>query len=175
MAPGESLSSIAAANGLTPGELAAHNGLSADSQLIMGDELEIPAADGAAVAGTAPPVPWVVAVHHPSATPYLADQAAAAWEAMRQESLREYGTDLYPLGPLSGYRTYAQQARLYQRWRQGKGNLAAPPGTSVHELGTALDLATPEMRWVVDEIGARFGWRKVEAPDEWWHINYVGG
>ena len=57
---------------------------------------------------------------------------------------------------------------------KGEGPVAAPPGTSAHELGTAVDLATPEMRHVVDLIGARFGWEKVEAPTEWWHINYVG-
>lgn len=169
--PGESLTSIASANGLTPAELAAHNGLAADARLVAGRELEIPDPG----AGAGPPVPWVVAVHHPSETPYLAEQAAAEWEALRQESLRRYGIDLYPVGALSGYRTYAQQAHLYRLWRKGDGNLAAAPGTSVHELGTAVDLATPEMRWVVDEIGARFGWRKIEAPREWWHVNYVGG
>ena len=30
------------------------------------------------------------------------------------------------------------------------------------------------MRTVVDQIGANYGWAKIEAPDEWWHINYVG-
>ena len=30
------------------------------------------------------------------------------------------------------------------------------------------------MRTVVDQIGANYGWAKTEAPDEWWHINYVG-
>ncbi len=42
------------------------------------------------------------------------------------------------------------------------------PGTSAHELGTAVDLATPEDADVVDLIGARFGWEKVEPPIEWW-------
>ena len=29
----------------------------------------------------------------------------------------------------SGYRTYAEQASLYQQYLNGTGNLAAPPGT----------------------------------------------
>jgi hypothetical protein len=39
----------------------------------------------------------------------------------------------------SGYRTYAQQAALYQRYLHG-GPLAAKPGTSSHELGQAVDV-----------------------------------
>jgi hypothetical protein len=31
------------------------------------------------------------------------------------------------------------------------------------------------MRWVVDQIGNAFGWAKVTAEDEWWHVTYVGG
>jgi hypothetical protein len=30
------------------------------------------------------------------------------------------------------------------------------------------------MRQVVDEIGANYGWSKVHAPGEWWHVDYVG-
>ena len=48
------------------------------------------------------------------------------------------------------------------------------PGTSSHEYGSALDLADPSMRTVVDQIGAKYGWAKTEAPSEWWHVNYVG-
>jgi len=93
---------------------------------------------------------------------------------MRQESLRLYGVDLYPDGTLSGYRSYAQQLYLYNLYLSGQGSLAAVPGTSVHEYGTAIDLAAPSMRTVVDQIGANYGWAKTEAPDEWWHVNYVG-
>jgi LAS superfamily LD-carboxypeptidase LdcB len=105
---------------------------------------------------------------------YLASNAAAAWEAMRQASLELYGTDLYPDGTLSGYRSYAQQLYLYNLYLSGQGNLAAVPGTSSHEYGIALDLAEPYMRTIVDQIGGSYGWAKTEAPDEWWHINYVG-
>ena len=93
---------------------------------------------------------------------------------MRQESLRLYGIDLYPAGPLSAYRSYAQQLYLYDLYVAGQGNLAALPGTSSHEYGTALDLADPSMRTVIDQIGASYGWAKTEAPQEWWHVSYVG-
>ena len=35
-------------------------------------------------------------------------------------------------------------------------------------------LAEPYMRTIVDQIGGNYGWAKTEAPDEWWHINYIG-
>ena len=85
-----------------------------------------------------------------------------------------YGVDLYPAGPFSAYRSYAQQLYLYEQYLSGQGNLAAVPGTSSHEYGIALDLADPSMRTVIDEIGSRYGWAKTEASSEWWHVNYVG-
>ncbi len=50
VAPGESLSSVAAADGLTVEELAAANGLSGEAQLVAGSELTIPAQGSAAAA-----------------------------------------------------------------------------------------------------------------------------
>ncbi len=173
---GESLSSIAASNATTVGALAAANGLSTEASLAEGQELTIPASpttpapDPATAAAQG-----MVPIHHPSAAPYLTPEAAAAWEAMRQEALASYGVDMYPAGSLSGYRTYEQQAAFYELYLAGLGELASPPGGSSHETGNALDLATPQMREVVDEIGASYGWAKIEAPSEWWHVNYVGG
>jgi LysM repeat protein len=179
--PGESLSSIAAANSLSPGTLAADNGLSADSLLIIGQTIKIPTSSVSATSIGAPPPQeqpyWTSPIYCPSCPSgeaYLASNAAAAWDTMRQESQRVYGIDLYPGGPFSAYRSYAQQLYLYSLYVSGQGNLAAPPGTSSHEYGYALDLADPSMRTVVDEIGANYGWAKTEAPDEWWHVNYVG-
>jgi LAS superfamily LD-carboxypeptidase LdcB len=105
---------------------------------------------------------------------HLAPAAAEAWNAMRAESLRLYGVDLHPDGTLSAYRTYEQQAYLYDLFLSGQGAPANPPGTSSHEIGTAVDVATPEMRWVIDQIGAGFGWGKAHAPGEWWHVDYLG-
>ena len=31
------------------------------------------------------------------------------------------------------------------------------------------------MRSVVDSIGGAYGWGKITAPDEWWHVSFFGG
>jgi N-acetylmuramoyl-L-alanine amidase len=55
VAPGESLSAVAAADGLPVDQLAAANGLSSDSQLIAGATLAIPPQNGEAVATSSSP------------------------------------------------------------------------------------------------------------------------
>lgn len=101
----------------------------------------------------------------------LEHSAAAAWNAMREAT----GSDLRPLGPNSSYRILAMQWVYYRRMLAGTGNLAAYPGTSNHGWAKAVDLMAQWMRSVIDRAGRAFGWRKVEAPSEWWHVNYVGG
>jgi LysM repeat protein len=203
--PGETLSAVAAANGVSPATLAAANGLASDAMLISGQEITVPgsgttsaaetattsASTGATTSGgtststssapTSPPPEqhpsWTAPIYCPSCPngqAYLASNAAYNWNAMRHASLSTYGIDLYPAGPLSAYRSYGQQAYLYGLYQSGQGSLAAVPGSSSHEYGSALDLADPAMANVIDEIGATYGWEKTEAPSEWWHVNYVG-
>jgi murein DD-endopeptidase MepM/ murein hydrolase activator NlpD len=195
VAPGETLWSIAAANNFTTRTVAAYNGIADDAQLIAGQTIEVPTvAEGTAALASHPEygsststgtssttgvasgvsVPGLAPIWSPAGTLYLEATAAAAWNAMRDQSLRLYGVDLYPSGPYSAYRTYDQQAYLYDLYLSGQGAPANPPGTSSHELGTAVDVATPEMRWVVDQIGYQYGWGKVHGPDEWWHVDYLG-
>lgn len=132
------------------------------------------AADSSALA-TIAPAPGMGHVPSPHGDLHLIPAAADAWNRMRQEALEVYGVDLYPGGPVSAYRTYEQQAGLYQRFLDGLGEPANPPGTSSHERGTAVDVPTPEMRSVIDAIGWKYGWGKAHAPGEWWHVDYVGG
>lgn len=106
---------------------------------------------------------------------HLIPAAADAWNAMRAVAMVVYGMDIYPGGPVSAYRTYEQQSELYDAFLAGYGAPANPPGTSSHETGAAVDLATPEMRAVIDQIGWKYGWSKVHAPGEWWHVDYGGG
>lgn len=106
---------------------------------------------------------------------HLLPAAADAWNAMRAEALSAYGIDIYPGGPVSAYRTYEHQSELYDAFLAGHGAPANPPGTSTHELGTAVDVESPEMRWVIDQIGWKYGWGKVNGPREWWHVDYLGG
>jgi LysM repeat protein len=172
---GESLSSVAAANGITVSDLAAANGLSTDSMLIAGSTIQVPAASSASTATSSAPATGLGTISTPYGDLYLESSAASEWNAMRQDSIANYGQDLYPAGPLSAYRTTDQQEYLYQLYLSGQGAPANPPGTSTHQLGDSVDLATPEMRSVVDQIGYAYGWGKYEAPDEWWHVSYAGG
>jgi hypothetical protein len=112
----------------------------------------------------------------PIAQGQLERAAAAAWNAMNVEA-RANGLQLVPTGSKSSYRTYAQQQELYDLYRSGRGNLAAVPGTSNHGWGLAVDLATTQMRSMVDRIGRKYGWAKEwsDAPSEWWHIKYRPG
>ncbi len=170
---GESLSSVAAANGITVSSLASYNGLAEDSMLIVGQTLQVPAATSS-TAATSDGVP-LGSVDSPYGTLYLRSDAASAWNSMREDSLNNYGVDLYPGGPLSAYRTYDQQAALYQQYLDGTGAPANPPGTSEHNFGTAVDLPTEDMRSVIDSIGGAYGWGKISAPSEWWHVSFFGG
>jgi len=197
--PGESLWAIAQTNGMSVARLASANGRAEEDILPIGASLLLPspsvAGGGAASApGAGPPAPagvrvppppgpggngrldpsTLVAIHSPLGYATLAPSAARNWEALRQESLRTLGIDLYPQGPMSAYRTYEQQLELWRLYVSGVGQEAAPPGTSAHGLGRAIDLALPEMRRAIDTLGPRFGWAKTEAPQESAHVNYVG-
>lgn len=60
----------------------------------------------------------------------------------------------------SGFRTYAEQVVLYNRYLHG-GNLAAKPGTSRHESGDALDVSDYQgFKRAMDKApkGARLKW-----------------
>lgn len=170
--PGETLSSIAATNGLSVTELAAANGIAEADLVVEGTTLSIPAPTGAV---TGAPAPALGAVWSPEGDVYLDGSAADSWNAMRQRSLSELGVDLYPAGSLSGYRSSAQQAALYESYLSGAGAPANPPGSSSHELGLSVDLADEAMRSAVDQLGWEYGWGKYEAPEEWWHVTYGGG
>jgi LysM repeat protein len=181
--PGETLWSISAANNLTTRTVAVYNGLPETAQLLAGTTIYVPtvAEGAAALASGAPAVgPPTISPgmgHIPSPYGELALQPAAAdaWNAMRAEALASFGIDIYPGGALSAYRTYEQQAELYRAFLAGYGAPANPPGSSSHELGVAVDVGTPEMRSVIDQIGWKYGWGKIHAPGEWWHVDYLGG
>ena len=160
---GESLWSVAAANGISVEALAAANGLAVDAFLIEGQTITIPAGSSApAGMGTIP---------SPYGDLYLTQEAADSWNSMRSDSLNNHGVDLYPGGPASAYRTWEQQNELYQQYLNGAGEPANPPGSSTHELGIAVDVAEPVMRDVIDQIGYAYGWSGT-IRSEWWHVQY---
>ena len=198
--PGETLWSIATANDLTTRTVAVYNDLPETAQVVAGETVQVPTeAEGAAAlaeagllgtpvpggtaasAAAAPaaeppppaPAPWLAPVQTLEGTAYLDAGAAAAWEAMRAEALAAYGVDLQPSGTLSAYRSWAQQAYLFDLFESGLGEPANPPGTSSHELGVAVDVPTPEMAAAIEEIGPAHGWVS-PIPGEWWHFEFVG-
>src|SRR3954470_9276281 len=124
-------------------------------------------------------------IHHPRGIAvYLRTDAATAWEAMRRASIAERGVDLYPGGPISAYRSFANQVKMKQYWAaQGHHEKAAVPGTSNHGVGVAVDVGDPSsevaqhMFASVGTIGSRFGWSHDEGArvGEPWHFRYIGG
>lgn len=102
----------------------------------------------------------------------LCKDAAAAWNAPGGPG----DANLVPTGSESSYRTLDGQEKQRAFWcGQGNCGNAAVPGTSNHGLGLCVDLKEPWMRAWIDEHGAEYGWKKTEAPSEWWHVNFVGG
>ena len=162
---GESLSSVAAANGVSIPDLAAANGIAPNGFLIEGTTISVPAPSASISTAGMGHIP------SPSGELHLDPVAADSWNAMRDDSLNNHGVDLYPGGPASAYRTSEQQQELYDLYLSGQGAPANPPGTSTHELGTAVDLADPVMRDVVDQIGSAYGWMAT-IPSEWWHVEH---
>ena len=124
-------------------------------------------------------------------------EASMALEEMFQAAKEEMG---YTLVAISGYRSYGQQASIFERKVNNVGKkaallLVAPPGASEHQLGLAMDVGskkntsltesfarTAEGKWVAENCH-RFGYI-IRYKEEWtditgysyepWHIRYVG-
>jgi hypothetical protein len=107
----------------------------------------------------------------------LRKDAAEAFLAMNAESERRYGVTLCAASSRVTYRDRAAQDFFWHLYVSGRGALAARPYTSNHGLGLAIDLATPAMRRIVDEIGEKYGWAKKwsDAPGEFWHLKWREG
>lgn len=114
-------------------------------------------------------------IYHPQYKVYLEKRAAAAFNTLRIWSKKWMKVDLYVTGERSAYRSYTEQEYFWKLYQSGQGNLAAYPGTSNHGWGKAVDLAAWPMKVILDRFGAKVGWKKTEAFNEWWHYNYVGG
>lgn len=127
----------------------------------------------------------------------MREDAAAALEELFQAAQSEG----IRLSTVSGYRSYSKQSLIYSRKVGRTGSeaeadkLVARPGTSEHQLGLAMDLATrnsstlserfastPEGQWVYANC-QRFGFivRYLKGYEdvtgysyEPWHIRYVG-
>lgn len=128
----------------------------------------------------------------------LRKEAAEALKELFDAAKAEQG---YVLCGVSGYRGYFTQAAIFKRkigrtGSEGKAKLlVAPPGTSEHQLGLAIDIgrknnsglnkgfgSSPEGQWVA-ENAHRFGYIIRYQKDatsitgyayEPWHLRYVG-
>lgn len=86
----------------------------------------------------------------------------------------------------SGFRSSAEQDALYKAYLRGEGNLAAEPGTSMHEWGTAVDIGgvcpfdSSAWNWM-KQNGPKYGffndesWTREENAKECWHFSSNGG
>jgi LAS superfamily LD-carboxypeptidase LdcB len=102
----------------------------------------------------------------------LRDDAADSYLRMQADAA-EHGIELRSN---SGFRTMAEQLELRAAYEAGTGNLAARPGYSNHQSGTANDFAycqsftTPTYLWLKNNAH-RYGWRNTGAnfsqPEPW--------
>lgn len=103
---------------------------------------------------------------------YLEPTAADYYIAMRDDA-KAQGVELKIR---TAYRTMAEQQRLYDLWKAGKGDKAALPGWSNHQMGLAVDLSTAR------GTNAAFHWLTANAykykfkrtvSNEPWHWEFV--
>src|SRR5687767_5663760 len=101
--PGETLWSVSAANNLTTATAAA------PAEPVAAE----PATSAPAVEPIAP-APGMGHIDSPWGPLHLDPAAAESWNAMADAAMQQFGVDLHPGGTVSAYRTYEQQASLYQ-------------------------------------------------------------
>ena len=77
----------------------------------------------------------------------------------------------------SGFRSREKQAQLYADYKAGKpgANPANPPGSSLHEVGLAVDI-DPSQVDEMDRMGliAKNGFERISGPKERQHIQLAG-
>ena len=101
----------------------------------------------------------------------VAAKTARKWVELKEAAARD---GVY-LQLNSGFRTHDEQIRLYRMYRNGTGNLAAPPGYSAHQDGTAIDVdvvSDAAYNWMHRNAPA-MGWRKTVSIEPW-HWEYFG-
>lgn len=125
----------------------------------------------------------------------MRSEAAQAFKKLRNAGAAS-GVNFHPV---SGYRSYNQQAATYNHWRATYGqqhadSVSAAPGTSEHQLGLAVDVSdgicnlrrcfatTNAGQWVARNAHkygfvVRYPEGKTDVTGYWyepWHLRYVG-
>lgn len=158
-------------------------------------------AGGGAVAGQLARLPWVNPARCHSACSYHPGAALVRVNNVGQPDARgRHQLDAAAVAPLqalllagrtaghtmriaSGFRSYAEQGRLFRRTKE-KGR-AARPGHSEHQLGTAVDLRLPStaaLNWLADHaldhgfaVSYPPGKQRITGyRPEPWHVRFVG-
>lgn len=88
-----------------------------------------------------------------------------------------------PLTVASGYRSFNEQAALYQFYTERMGEaeaarISAKPGHSEHQLGAAIDFTSPETRYTLEEdfgATAEGRWLKANAARFGFVLSYPEG
>lgn len=123
--------------------------------------------------------------------PGLSEEAYNAFLELKQAAAEEQLDIIF----MSGYRSYAEQQRVYGHWNEVYSNnqadrISARPGHSEHQLGLAIDVNstlfefadTPEGIWLAENC-YKYGFiiRYPEGTEsitgymyEPWHIRYLG-
>lgn len=111
----------------------------------------------------------------------LRADAAHGFARLNQAFKKTFG---YALTVNSGYRSIQEQQRLYNDYKSGRSKIvAAPPGHSNHNHGTAVDIGgyggstnSAQFRWLLANAHRYgFSWNEGRAVNEPWHWVYVGG
>jgi hypothetical protein len=123
----------------------------------------VPPSDAAAAAAGAGEYRGPLA--HRQGKPMRPD-VAAAFDRMEAAARR----DGVALVVVSGFRSNAEQALLFAR--NPDPRWVAPPGRSLHRLGTELDLGPPSAYGWLQRNGSRFGFRQRYSWEPW-HWGFV--
>lgn len=108
----------------------------------------------------------------------VSDSVARSFLAM-QAAAKAAGVNLILS---SGFRTMEEQEKLYAAYQAGTGNLAARPGYSNHQDGTAIDIMvrssfqSPEYLWLAQhakDYGFVNTGKNFSQPEPW-HWEHVG-
>lgn len=108
--------------------------------------------------------------HHQAPPPGVGGLAGST-TGLNPEFLRRFMAYADRVGPLrivSGFRSRARQAQLYAAYLAGRGNLAARPGSSKHEVGLAIDhapVANASMKAIARQFRLHYPVR-----GEPWHV-----
>ena len=116
--------------------------------------------------------------HHPNHK-LSSIKAADDFDKMEDEYIRQTGKKF---SLTDAYRTYDEQWDIFDFGYCQKTGLfrkvddpetqVAPPGTSNHGLGMAVDLGPPEAREWIKKNGDTWDWHWGEVPSEPWHFTY---